>query len=177
MGAVESAPLREDGTPRSYFAQVVDPHGLLVEPSGDYSGTARPELCGDLPSVASNHEAPPSPTVATVENEPTASDAHISLDLGDFANLLSDIGSDSDVGPKNCRPIDGCDDGVPLTGQALMDESMERLAGGALFKRLSSSSESSTRTGHRRIESGEDIHRQRLRSQSSKDCRLQKPLV
>lgn len=177
MGAVESAPLREDGTPRSYFAQVVDPHGLLVEPSGDYAGPARPELRGELPSVVSSREAPPSPSVATVERNPSASQAHISLDFSDFANVLSDGGNDSEDSPEISRAVEVSEEGPPLAGQALMDESMERLAGGALFKRLSSSSESSSRPGHRRIQSGEYIHLQRLQSQGSKDVGPRKPRV
>lgn len=177
MGVVESAPLREDGTPRSYFAQVVDPHGLLVEPSGEYSGTARPELRGDLPSLAPSCEAPPSPTIAAVEKNPSASQPHISLDLGDLSNLLGEVGKDVDERPESCRAMDDCDDGVPLTGQALMNESLDRLPGGVLFKRLSTGSESSTEPERRRIQSGEYLHRQRLENQSMKDCRLQRPLV
>lgn len=176
MGGIESAPLREDGTPRSYFAQIVDPHGLLVEPSGEYSGTAHPGLRGDLPSDASPREAPPSPTVdsTAVSQCSSSSEAHVSLDLGDFTGPLADIG---DVDVVNHDSIDKCNDGILLTGQALIDESMGRLAGGTLLKRLSCSRDSSSQFEHQRIHSGENIHRQRLRNRSSSDCSLHRPLV
>lgn len=180
MGAVESAPLREDGTPRSYFAQCVDPHGLFVEPSNEFASNTAPELTSELPSQSSAPQAPPSPSSDAASHSRRSSvgnNAYVSLDFGVLADVVGEVRTGSEEGVVDAGVDNRGGDAPLLTGQALMDEGIQRIAGGALLKRLSGNDDAASKPGHRRIQSGENIYRQRLQSPGMSASRLSRPLV
>jgi hypothetical protein len=130
MGAVESAPLREDGTPRSAFAQLLDPHGLILEPAPGFENTA-PALYGKLPSTSQTPAAPGSVRSRRASMSSDGSEgSHVSLDFGTLAQVMEEVRAAEEVEVEQERG------GPLLGGQSLIDEGMGWLAGGAMLKML-----------------------------------------
>lgn len=162
MGAVESVPTREDGTQRSQVAQLLDPHGLILEPGTGFAN-ADPGLSARASGVLPQADLAPSSSTASVpspaDNGKSPSDAaapespFVSFDVGDLDELMLHSPERGEV--SECEDGDDAED--LLSGQKLIDEAVGRVVPQLFAKRLSAPMPA-------RTVRGEDIVRSRQSS-------------